>query len=210
MPYLVELARQYTTYSLTVAITLKSVYSQRFYELCCQYRNRIENDGLAGFHKTQQQLRTMFCLEDKYQTNKDFNKMLFNEHKQNSKPATTKAMRFVLWREHQRARFWNVLRFQNTHPRAKRTAETSLWRLSEKWIYIQQELLSIYKRDPKFVQRVMKQLDFHPNLIDPVLGKLMKAKQELKGADLAKLLRFILKEDFNLDWTQKAYLCDWN
>ena len=31
------------------------------------------------------------------------------------------------------------------------------------------------------------------------LGKLMKAKQELKGADLAKLLRFILKEDFNLD-----------
>ena len=60
MPYLVELARQYTTYSLTVAITLKSVYSQRFYELCCQYRNRIENDGLAGFHKTQQQLRTMF------------------------------------------------------------------------------------------------------------------------------------------------------
>lgn len=113
-------------------------------------------------------------------------------------------MRFVLWREHQRARFWNVLRFQNTHPRAKRTAETSLWRLSEKWIYIQQELLSIYKRDPKFVQRVMKQLDFHPNLIDPVLGKLMKAKQELKGADLAKLLRFILKEDFNLDWTQKS------
>lgn len=66
MPYLVELARQYTTYSLTVAITLKSVYSQRFYELCCQYRNRIENDGLAGFHKTQQQLREMFCLEDKY------------------------------------------------------------------------------------------------------------------------------------------------
>lgn len=45
----------------------------------------------------------------------------------------------------------------------------------------------------------MKQLDFHPNLIGPVLGKLMKAKQELKGADLAKLLRFILKEDFNLD-----------
>lgn len=30
--------------------------------------------GLAGFHKTQQQLRTMFCLENKYQTNKDFNK----------------------------------------------------------------------------------------------------------------------------------------
>lgn len=78
MPYLVELARHYTTYSLTVAITLKSVYSQRFYEMCCQYRNRIENDGLAGFHKTQQQLRTMFCLEDKYPLNADFNRNVIN------------------------------------------------------------------------------------------------------------------------------------
>ena len=79
MPYLVELARQYTTYSLTVAITLKSVYSQRFYELCCQYRNRIENDGLAGFHKTQQQLREMFCLEDKYPNSNDFNKRVIKK-----------------------------------------------------------------------------------------------------------------------------------
>ena len=39
MPYLVELSRHYTEYSLLVAISLKSTYSQRFYELCCQYRN---------------------------------------------------------------------------------------------------------------------------------------------------------------------------
>ena len=45
MPHLVELARKFTAYNLTVAMTLKGKYSQRFYELCCQYRNRIEKDG---------------------------------------------------------------------------------------------------------------------------------------------------------------------
>lgn len=60
MPYLVELSRHYTEYSLLVAISLKSIYSQRFYELCCQYRN------MGKFGKTINQLRTMFMLEDKY------------------------------------------------------------------------------------------------------------------------------------------------
>ena len=46
MPYLVELSRHYTEYSLLVAISLKSIYSQRFYELCCQYRNtHLLNSG---------------------------------------------------------------------------------------------------------------------------------------------------------------------
>ena len=40
MPYLVELAANFTTYDLTVAISLKSTYSQRFYEFCSQYKNR--------------------------------------------------------------------------------------------------------------------------------------------------------------------------
>ena len=60
MPYLVELSRHYTEYSLLVAISLKSIYSQRFYELCCQYRN------LGKFGKTVEQLKQMFCLEGKY------------------------------------------------------------------------------------------------------------------------------------------------
>lgn len=39
LPYYVELAQNFTSYSMTVAIALKSTFSQRFYELCCQYRN---------------------------------------------------------------------------------------------------------------------------------------------------------------------------
>ena len=200
MPYLVELARHYTTYSLTVAITLKSVYSHRLNEMCCQYRNRIENDGLAGFHKTQQQLRTMFCLEDKYPLNADFNRNVINRAQAELKASYDKKQCDLYFDVNIKGRGSEMCYDFKIHTREQSERQKQVFEdCRKKWIYIQQELLSIYKRDPKFVQRVMKQLDFHPNLIDPVLGKLMKAKQELKGADLAKLLRFILKEDFNLD-----------
>lgn len=200
MPYLVELAKQYTAYSLTIAIALKSIYSQRFYELCCQYRNRIENDGLAGFHKTQQQLREMFCLEDKYPNSNDFNKRVIKKAQEELKTAYDEGGCDLYFDVYIKGRGSEMCYDFKIHTREQSERQKQVFEdCRKKWVYIQQELLSIYKRDPKFVQRVLKQLDFHPNLIDPVLSKLMKVKQELKGADLAKLLRFILKEDFNLD-----------
>ena len=60
LPYLVQLAEQFTTYSLTVAIALKTKYSQRFYEYCSQFRN-------TGFmYITIDELRQQMMLEGKY------------------------------------------------------------------------------------------------------------------------------------------------
>ncbi len=39
LPYLVQLAEQYTSYNLAVAISLKTKYGQRFYEYCSQFRS---------------------------------------------------------------------------------------------------------------------------------------------------------------------------
>lgn len=60
LPYLVELAEQFTTYSLTVAIALKTKYSQRFYEYCSQFKNN------KYFYISIDELRTKFMIEDKY------------------------------------------------------------------------------------------------------------------------------------------------
>lgn len=199
MPYLVELARHYTTYSLTVAITLKSVYSQRFYEMCCQYRNRIENDGLAGFHKTQQQLRTMFCLEDKYPLNADFNRNVINRAQAELKASYDKKQCDLYFDVNIKGRGSEMCYDFKIHTREQSERQKQVFEdCRKKWIYIQQELLAVYKRDTKFVQRTMKALDFNPNLVDPVFAKIKKARESLSGADLAKLLRFILKEDFDL------------
>lgn len=82
LPYYVELAQNFTSYSMTVAIALKSTFSQRFYELCCQYRN-------AGFFfYTVEKLREMFMLEKKYKRGCDSKGVYLTIRKRNSGSCT--------------------------------------------------------------------------------------------------------------------------
>ena len=60
IPYLVELTQQYTEYSLTVAMSLRSKWSQRIYEICSQWRSA------GGFRISIKDLREQFMLEAKY------------------------------------------------------------------------------------------------------------------------------------------------
>lgn len=199
MPHLVELARKFTAYNLTVAMTLKGKYSQRFYELCCQYRNRIEKDGYAGFHKTQQQLRDMFCIENKYAQNSLFNEYVIESARQELKEmydnnqcdlyfdvnikGRGKSMCYdfkIRTREGEEAR---KIKFEDTR---------------KKWTFIYGTLQGLFGKDPKYVERIAKQTEFHAELIPPIFEKIQKLKDEYPKKDLAKLLRYILKEDFGL------------
>jgi plasmid replication initiation protein len=60
LPYLVELAEQFTTYNLTVAISLKTKYGQRFYEYCSQFKNT------GFFYITIAELREKLMIGDSY------------------------------------------------------------------------------------------------------------------------------------------------
>lgn len=61
LPFFVELTQRFTEYSLVVAMSLKSKWSQRFYEICCQWKNA------GGRNMDIQEIRHLFQLEDKYQ-----------------------------------------------------------------------------------------------------------------------------------------------
>jgi plasmid replication initiation protein len=58
--FLVELSSQFTTYSLSVAMSQKSKWSQRMYELCQKWQ------GTDGFRISVEDLRKTFVLENKY------------------------------------------------------------------------------------------------------------------------------------------------
>lgn len=58
--HLKGLLQQYTTYNLMIAYTLKSTYSQRFYEFCNSYKDK----GKFFFHE--KKLRKILKAEDKY------------------------------------------------------------------------------------------------------------------------------------------------
>ena len=74
MPHLVELTNKFTQYSIVVAMSLKSKYSQRFYELACQYRNKKP----AQFFIDIEELRDMFMLGSGYKLKTDIKKRIID------------------------------------------------------------------------------------------------------------------------------------
>lgn len=58
MPYLLELAKGFTSYSLQVALSLKSAYSQRVYECCCRFR------GTGVWNISIDDLKTMLMVDN--------------------------------------------------------------------------------------------------------------------------------------------------
>jgi len=59
-PYLLTLGN-FTRLNIEVANGLKSVHTQRLYEICCQYR-----DGKIKYRPTIEELKQMMMIEDKY------------------------------------------------------------------------------------------------------------------------------------------------
>lgn len=198
MPYLVDLATHYTVYSLTVVISLKSKWSQRFYELCCQYKNHLEN-GIPVFHKNLSQLRFMFMLEDKYPLLADFKRYVLDKAQKELKEAFD-ARQCDLWFEYiQRGRGEEADFDFIIH-----TAQATLAQIQDaeekadhaKIIY--KMLLSIFKRDSKFCDKCYRHLAFHPEIVEPLYKKLQRCQAKYQGADLAKIVRFLLDEDFDM------------
>ena len=60
LPFFVSLTKKFTEYNLIVAISLKSKWSQRFYEILCQWKNA------GGVNLSIKELREQFSLTDKY------------------------------------------------------------------------------------------------------------------------------------------------
>lgn len=58
MPYLIELAKGFTSYSLQVALSLKSAYSQRIYEFCCRFR------GTGVWNISIEEFKTLLVIEN--------------------------------------------------------------------------------------------------------------------------------------------------
>lgn len=200
LPYLVDLARRYTVYSLTVAISLKSKWSQRFYELCCQYKNHLEN-GIPSFHKTIAQLRKMFALEDKYPLLADFKKYVIDKAQSELQKSYDEGQ-CDLWFEYgqmgrgEKSEFKFIIHTKE----ATEAQQKQFKELRDIAFEIYKTLLSIFPRDAKFCERCWKHLDMYPEKIEPMKGKLDRIMSNYtKGSDRAKVARYMLSEDFDMN-----------
>ena len=194
MPYLVELSRHYTEYSLLVAISLKSIYSQRFYELCCQYRN------MGKFGKTVDQLKQMFCLEDKYPLLPLFKQKVINVAQKELKAAYDENQ-CDLWFDYvqdgrgEKAHFEFFVHTRENQRKQKEAADEVL----KEYRGILTFLRATIKKDPKYIERVSKQLELEIEKVTPIYHKLLELQKDFSGSSLAKMARWILKTDYGIN-----------
>ena len=89
LPYFTNLSSEFTVFDMYIEMGFKSVYSQRFYEFCCQYRNKEDK----VFFMTVQDIKRMFNLLEKrdekgniiqkeqYKNGSDFKKRVLDKAK---------------------------------------------------------------------------------------------------------------------------------
>lgn len=199
MPHLVDLASKFTVLSLTIVISFKSKWSQRFYELCCQYKNHLEK-GVPTFHKSIEQLRTMFSLEDKYPLLTDFKRFVLDKAQKEMKKSYDDGVSDV-WFEYiqtgkgEKADFKFIIHTKEATEAQKKEFKE----LRDMSYYIYKTLLSIFPKDPTYCEKCWKHLDFFPDKIEPMYQKLERILKNYKGEDRAKVARFMLDEDFGMN-----------
>jgi plasmid replication initiation protein len=195
MPYLVTLAKNFTTYDLTVAISLKSSYAQRFYEYCCQYKNR----PTRSFFFTVEQLRHMMMLEDKYPNSADLKSRVIDLAQKELKTAFDNNQ-CDLWFEYmtketqgRKILSWTFL--VHVKDEEKTTDYQTVGECLQK---IHQILTLFFPRDKKFVKRAATAVQLRPDIAIELVAKMNKKVTDYPKQDIPPILRYVLMEDYGI------------
>ena len=200
MPYLVDLSRRFfTSYNLTVAISLRHVCSQRFYELCNMYKNKAGQK----FFLDVSEMRKMLMVEDKYESDYKMRKYVFDVAQKELKELYDKGQCDLCFDYKpdeatkvgkKYTRYWIYIHTKETDQYQEQTFKQT----QQQALYIYKVCLSVFKRDKKYCNRVYQWLELHPDKIQEMFDKVTRWQKDYKGADLAKIIRFALKEDFKI------------
>lgn len=196
MPFLVALAEEFTTYDLTVAISLRSTYSQRFYEFCSQYKNRTNK----SFFFTIEKLREMLKIENKYKNGSDFKKYVLDVAQKELKELYDKGG-CELWfefhvKDTDKRKILSYAFFIHTkddeqQPLDYQEVAACLQRISS--------ILNIFfPRDKKFVKRVIQEIQLRPDIAFELLSKLDKKVLDYDKKEIPPIIRYVLGADFGI------------
>ena len=196
MPHLVELARNFTEYSLTVAISLKSKYSQRFYEWAHQYLGRDTKTFFLDFND----LKIMMKLGEGYDRKSNIQERVIDVALKELKAAYDKKQCDLWLESYDEGRGKSTRWFFKIHTVEDEAMQqqAAVQDLRKMALYIFQANNRIFRKDPKFRDRIMNALDFDTSKIRPVFDKLTKIEKDTKTADLPALWRYVLREDFDI------------
>lgn len=196
LPFYVELTKNYTEYSLLVAMGLKSKWSQRMYELCAQWRSA------GGFKIHVEELRKMFMLEDEYERYASLKKFVLDVAHNEIKSLYDKGEcdLYFNYSELKSGRTVESLSFKiivaNDTQSELSTADLDYM--------VRAELSNLFDatkhpKNKEFVAKVMTALRLNPDDLEKCYKKILYVKQHIPADEQARYLRFVLKEEFLKD-----------
>jgi plasmid replication initiation protein len=190
LPFLVALSEQYTEYSLTVAMSLRGIWSQRMYELCSQWRSA------GGFRISVKDLREQFMLEEKYDRYASFKeRVLDSAHKElKALYDAGQSDLYFEYTEEKNGRTVDNLRFKVVSKDGINTPNST--DLLRKTVVLLQELFEVTKKkkNSEYISKVLTKLQSSPDLIVHAHKRIT----EILASGISeptRLIRFVLDED---------------
>jgi plasmid replication initiation protein len=205
LPYLVELAAQFTTYSLTVAISLKAKYSQRFYEYCSQFEHSDadpNNKNSGYFYTSVKELRKKLMIENMYPRYALFkNKVLDVAQKElRTLYDADQCNLYFEYKEEKIGRTVDKIHFF-IFGRDSKKEVVGAKNLTDQVYYIRLWLetwLSAKKRpkNKEWVDKVISHITINAGLTPKLYKRLLKLKTDEPHKNHAAIARHIIEEDF--------------
>jgi len=203
MPHLVQLSHKFTAYSLTVALSFKSTYTTRFYELCQMWRSK------GYFFYSLEELREKFGLENNYKKFNDFKTNVLDKAKDELYQSfiSDESLKSEVYFD------WSIKtkggkkgnRVDEIEFYIYDSLQSNLlgnWGLVDFHYNIRQLLAKYIKSDPTYITRInenIKNVTVANLVFEKLQDKIYYYKEQQKtDNEMARLIRSILKEDFNL------------
>jgi plasmid replication initiation protein len=195
LPYLVELAEQFTTYNLTVAITLKTKYCQRFYEYCSQFKNT------GFFYITIEQLREKLMVKTAYPRYSLFKKYVIDVANRELKELYKKGQCDLYFNYTEDRAGRSVLGLRITIISKEHEHREEELQIDDFMFYIKIWLSNWLNTEKKpknkaWFDKVIKHLQMNPDLIKKLYRRLEKLQKKEPSSNFAALSRHIIEEDY--------------
>lgn len=203
LPYLLELTHnnQFTSYQLTVALTLRSQYSKRFYELCNQYKNQKLANGSRWFFLTVDHLREIFMLTNKYNDSYAFKNRVIDVAQKELQTAYLNENSDLYFtynlkdKEGKKEISYNFYIHTRDDEESNALNYTTLPQIIAR---INSILTSYIKRNTPYIRRVVSAVQINPSIAQSLLEKLLKISEKYDRKEIAPVIYYVFNEDFGI------------
>lgn len=193
IPYLVYIGKGvgFTSYNKTIALTLPGEYTKRLYKLCKRWENR------GGFSMSLDEFRTMLCLEGKYSKLKDLKKWVLDKSRERMMQKADVYFDYSLDKV-AGSRSYNVINFiiKGNNKVLSDSKKTDMYVLVYGVLSIAYSSLKSSK-----AKDICDRLADEPKVLERAYNRFKRMKNELDAGeltleDVAKLVQYVLREDF--------------